>query len=58
MEIKEYQSLNSFWKVNKKYIFNQVGNSFLKRKLTSGSLNQTILILFRIWIILKTEFEV
>jgi hypothetical protein len=58
MEIKEYQSLNSFWKVNKKYIFNQVGNSFLKRNLTLGSLNQTILIWFWIWIILKTEFEV
>jgi hypothetical protein len=44
MEIKEYQSLNSFWKANKKYIFNQVGNSFLKRKFNSESLNQTILI--------------
>jgi hypothetical protein len=58
MEIKEYQSLNLFWKVNKKYILNQIGNSFLIRKFTSGSLNQTILILFWIWMILKTEFEV
>jgi hypothetical protein len=58
MEIKESQSLNLFWKVNKKYIFNQIGHSFLKRKFTLGSLNQTVLILFWVWIILKTEFEV
>jgi hypothetical protein len=58
MEIKEYQSLNLFWKVNKKYIFNQIGNSFLKRKFTPGSLNQTILFLFWVWIILKIDFEV